>query len=283
MQFCGVSENVEKSRRLHVHAGRSSEQRRRNRRALQLGEVTLKREVDNQTSRRSCFDQTGGSASEQRTTTTFTERTNILDGQERTDHEREYDLHHKCAPAPPLPAPPVQPTHELMPADYAALDAYKNALRSMMKDPYSFIIDRPFVAYNRPMPASGGQCANALTQKGKERCIEEYNANQLGTTDFCFEYHSKNSFGGYGGGTAITVDFKKRIGNTAAVTIVDFKKKLAIVESTDPQGCTAADWVPVPPAPAPAAVTPAEQAKAAQAYADCLKLAVDNPKIVCKQ
>jgi len=33
----------------------------------------------------------------------------------------------------------------------------------------------------------------------------------------------------------------------------------------------------------PAAPSPAEQAKKAQAYADCLKLAVDNPKIVCKQ
>jgi len=38
------------------------------------------------------------------------------------------------------------------------------------------------------------------------------------------------------------------------------------------------------PTPAPeAAPSPTEQAKQAQAYADCLKLAVDNPKIVCKQ
>jgi hypothetical protein len=36
-------------------------------------------------------------------------------------------------------------------------------------------------------------------------------------------------------------------------------------------------------APAPVTTTPAEQVKRAQAYADCLKLAVDNPAIVCKQ
>ena len=37
-----------------------------------------------------------------------------------------------------------------------------------------------------------------------------------------------------------------------------------------------------PPVPTPATLTPAEEAEQAQQRADCLKLAVNNPKIVCK-
>jgi hypothetical protein len=54
-----------------------------------------------------------------------------------------------------------------------------------------------------------------------------------------------------------------------------------------PQGTAAPEPAPTPeaaPAPetGPPTLTPADQAKKAQQYADCLKAAVDNPSIVCK-
>ena len=47
------------------------------------------------------------------------------DKKECTDHERMHDWHHKCAPASPLPPPPVEPLHELTPVDYARLAVLK--------------------------------------------------------------------------------------------------------------------------------------------------------------
>jgi hypothetical protein len=47
-----------------------------------------------------------------------------------------------------------------------------------------------------------------------------------------------------------------------------------------PQGTAAPEPAPAPQA-APPTLTPAEQVKQAQQYADCLKAAVDNPSIHC--
>jgi hypothetical protein len=65
-----------------------------------------------------------------------------------------------------------------------------------MKDPDSFVIEKAFYIFNGPLSESSGPCAKAW-KKFKERCIENYNQNVLGTTDFCFVYRSKNGYGGY--------------------------------------------------------------------------------------
>jgi hypothetical protein len=75
--------------------------------------------------------------------------------------------------------------------------------------------------------------------------------------------------------------FEPAVAKTNTNALCGTGKLSADVEA---QVCTP-QAAPAPePTPAPeAAPSPAEQAKQAQAYADCLKLAVDNPKIVCKQ
>jgi len=75
--------------------------------------------------------------------------------------------------------------------------------------------------------------------------------------------------------------FRPRVATTNTTQLCGTGKLSADVEAQvcTPQGTPAPEPTPSPEA----APSPAEQAKTAQAYADCLKLAVDNPKIVCQQ
>lgn len=82
---------------------------------------------------------------------------------------------------------------------------------------------------------------------------KDYAAKQ-NTIEFCSVHKATNSYGGF-------------------------------IETSDCTGDSQGfgSWTTVPPAPTTPAVTAAEQARAAQAYADCLKLAINNPKIACNQ
>lgn len=175
---------------------------------------------------------------------------------------------HHCNPLKPLPVPPVQPLHELTTVDYAALAAYTSVLRSEMKNPDSFVFKGALYHYYGPRTEAEAaiaarQCAkDTWREDNVPKCIAKYdaevakyNATKLCTIDFCVLYKATNSYGAY---------------------LEDSSCGLNLWPNPSFW------WTDVPTAPPPA-VTPAEQAKQAQAYADCLKLAVDNPKIVCKQ
>lgn len=136
-------------------------------------------------------------------------------------------------------------------------------LRSMMKDPDSFVLEAVYLR----------ESTNKYSQKHNEDAPE-----------FCYFFRSHNSYGGYGNTGEALLNAKGQI------------EVLVDNEPTDRSGiyygmmtCTSkrrlADiTVEVktelnPPAPA---LTPEEQAERAQQRADCLKLAVKNPSIVCK-
>lgn len=127
-------------------------------------------------------------------------------------------------------------------------------LRSAMKDPDSFVLEG--VHMRAP--------------------------NKQGISDICYSYRARNSFGGYSGtGTArlnskdVVDDFVSR-DNGVGVFGCSLAAQAMMLDITTQVKSALAGSTSV-------TTTPAEQAKRAQAYADCLKLAVDNPAIVCKQ
>lgn len=139
-------------------------------------------------------------------------------------------------------------------------------LRSMMKDPDSFVLEAVYLR----------ESTNKYSQKHNDDPPE-----------FCYFFRSHNSMGGYG--------------NTGEA-LLNEKGKIEILldnEPTDHSGvyysmmtCTPARRIADitgevktalnPPAPAPPILTPEQQAEQAQQRADCLKLAIKNPSITCK-
>ncbi|MFZ0912106.1 MAG: hypothetical protein WBQ76_17380 [Candidatus Korobacteraceae bacterium] len=138
-------------------------------------------------------------------------------------------------------------------------------LRSMMRDPDSFVLEAVYLR----------ESSNKLSQKHNNDAPE-----------FCYFFRSHNAMGGYG---------------DTGEAQMDEKGKLTIYDATDPgqspiyiamMTCTPkrrlADITAEveaalnPPAPTPPTLTPVERAEQAQQHADCLKLAVKNPSIVCK-
>ena len=77
--------------------------------------------------------------------------------------------------------------------------------------------------------------------------------------------------------------FEPAVAKTNTNALCGTGKLTADVEAQvcTPQAAPVPDQTPAPEA-APQTQSPAEQAKQAQQYADCLKAAVDNPSIVCK-
>jgi len=127
-------------------------------------------------------------------------------------------------------------------------------LRSAMKDPDSFVLEGVHVR----------------------------EPNKQGISDICYSYRARNGFGGYSGtGTArlnshdVVDDFVSRDNGVGVFGCSLAAQSLMLDITARVKSALAA--------PAPVTTTPAEQVKRAQAYADCLKLAVDNPAIVCKQ
>ena len=78
--------------------------------------------------------------------------------------------------------------------------------------------------------------------------------------------------------------FEPAVAKTNTNALCGTGKLTADVEAQvcTPQAAPVPDQTPAPEA-APQTQSPAEQAKQAQQHADCLKAAVDNPNIVCKQ
>ena len=73
---------------------------------------------------------------------------------------------------------------------------YAQELRDRMRDPDSFVVDRVFTQVLEPLTK---QQAKRLGKKEAARYT-----NYVGTTEFCFEYRSRNGYGGMNRGLAIT-------------------------------------------------------------------------------
>jgi len=139
-------------------------------------------------------------------------------------------------------------------------------LRSLMKDPDSFVIEAVYLR----------ESTNKFSQKHNSDAPE-----------FCFFYRSHNSMGGYGntgeallnekGQIEILVDNKPtdHSGVYYGMMTCTPKRRLADITAEVKAALN-------PPVPRPPTLTPEEQAEQAQQRADCLKLAVKNPSIVCK-
>jgi len=108
--------------------------------------------------------------------------------------------------------------------------------------------------------------------------------NQGGVVEICYLFRAHNSFGGYGGelGEAI-------LRNDGVEIVEDAGRPTGrvtnIIDPCRPNARTADITKDVLAAlsapPLVAQGTPVQQAKRAQQYADCLKVAVDNPSVVC--
>ncbi len=143
-------------------------------------------------------------------------------------------------------------------------------IRSRMLDPDSFVLDAVHTA------------EGTMRQK-KDR---------IRVTVLCFAYRSRNHMNGYSEGRAylkggdlqlfsVTPD----VAETLGVPGYDaesgwFRGPCQTKHFTG--DITAEVKTALAPS-APTTVSPADAAKQAQQYADCLKAAVDNPSIVCKQ
>jgi hypothetical protein len=146
--------------------------------------------------------------------------------------------------------------------DAATVERAANAvptLHSMMKDPDSFVLERVLVAEpNKKHPE-------------KPR-------------DLCFFFRAHNSMGGYGDTGRAWMNSKGKLsvfdpsgGEQLAAGIICNPKHQTDI-TADVKTALA------PPAPPARPEESAEdKAKHAQQYADCLKVAVSNPSIVCKQ
>jgi hypothetical protein len=153
------------------------------------------------------------------------------------------------------PKPTILSHEEVMALARHAVSALP-ALQASMKDPDSFVLETVYVT----APKSGGHA-------------------------FCYVYRSRNSYGGYSGTSVARLnshDILDSFAKASDISLFNFctqdtwSHQLNITEYVN-----AVLHPPAPEVPPPA--SPEDAAKKAQQYADCLKLAVDNPKIVCKQ
>jgi hypothetical protein len=133
------------------------------------------------------------------------------------------------------------------------------AIRNRMRDPDSFIFEEA-----------------SIVNRGK-----------IVENTICLFYRSKNGYGGY----------NRESAQIQLADIYDIKGKLRLASGTviqtpngDLVGCGVGRFdgvtditAEVKAALAPPAESAEDKAKRAQQYADCLKLLVDNPKVVCKQ
>lgn len=141
-----------------------------------------------------------------------------------------------------------------------------SVLRSMMKDPDSFVLESVYLR----------ESTNKYSQK-----------HNTDAPEFCYFFRSHNSMGGYGntgeallnekGQIELLVDNEPtdRSGVYYGMMTCTPKRRLADITA---EVKTALN----PPAPIAPTLTPEEQAEQAQQRADCLKLAVKNPSIVCR-
>ncbi|MGA7080129.1 MAG: hypothetical protein WBQ43_02670 [Terriglobales bacterium] len=152
-------------------------------------------------------------------------------------------------------------------------DDFLAELKASMKDPDSFILEASYIKIWTPEVIAEEEKTLAVRPDLKKdkrslAALDVWLEAHAGKTDFCFEYRAKNGYGGYD--------------RSASLTEWTNSGVQQLQSDIFQHGCLAAGFTLVAAAKATAA-TAADKAKAAQQYADCLKLAVDNPKIVCKQ
>jgi hypothetical protein len=143
-----------------------------------------------------------------------------------------------------------------------AVDAVP-ALRDTMKDPDSFVLESVSIV------TRGNHVPNWMDGN------THFNDNVI-----CFGFRSKNGYGGYGHESAMLLlegdgGFLADRGTRGSLLGCNAGKFDAITDLT-------AEVKTALQPPPPQAQTPEEKAKQAQDYADCLKVAVNNPSIVCK-
>lgn len=150
--------------------------------------------------------------------------------------------------------------------DLVAVQRAVNAvpvLRSMMKDPDSFVLEGVYI------------------EAGPKALPGHY--------EICYAFRAHNSYGGYSGmGVAsqnwgeckrCSKNYKEgtlEILEGATHNWTPCQAKFSHVDITAEVKAALAT-------PAPPTESAEDKAKHAQEYADCLKLAVDNPKVLCKQ
>jgi hypothetical protein len=154
---------------------------------------------------------------------------------------------------------PIDATPEIIQRVAAAVPI----LRGFMRDPDSFVFESASIV------ARGVHVPGFLVSKG----------NPINDDIICLRYRSRNGFGGYGdsgsavillnGGSTPVLSKdrgegleKCQVGRFDAVTDITAEVKAVLTPPTK---------------------NPADKAEQAQQYADCLKLAVKTPSIVCKQ
>jgi len=138
--------------------------------------------------------------------------------------------------------------------------------RSMMQDPDSFVLEAVYLR----------ESTNKFSQKHNNDAPE-----------FCYFFRSHNSMGGYGNTGEALLNEKGQIeilvdneptdhsGVYYGMMTCTPKRRLADITGEVKIALNS-------PAPTPPTLSPEEQAQQAQQRADCLKLAMNNPSIVCK-
>jgi hypothetical protein len=139
-------------------------------------------------------------------------------------------------------------------------------LRSMMKDPDSFVLEAVYLR----------ESTNKYSQKHNNDAPE-----------FCYFFRSHNSMGGYGNTGEALLNEKGQIEILVDNEPTDHSGVYYGMMTCTPNRRLAEITAQVkealnPPAPTPSTLTPEQQAEQAQQRADCLKLALKNPSIVCK-
>lgn len=152
-------------------------------------------------------------------------------------------------------------------------------LKEKLRDPDSFVLEHVYTASIPTIKCDSKWC----------RHKEHVKVDAL-----CFIYRSRNGYGGYAfsGGAVLSL-------TTIDAPLSDWKDKTLhfyepdergefhsvmgdeVVKACQPKFASGEITDDVKSALASKPVTPADKAKAAQQYADCLKLAVENPKITC--
>ena len=139
-------------------------------------------------------------------------------------------------------------------------------LRSMMKDPDSFVLETVYLR----------ESTNKYSQK-----------HNNDPPEFCYFFRSHNSMGGYGNTGEALLNEKGQIeilvdneptdhsGVYYGMMTCSPKRRLADITAEVKTALNS-------PASSAPTLTPEEQAEQAQQRADCLKLALKNPSIVCK-
>lgn len=145
-----------------------------------------------------------------------------------------------------------QPTPEEISAAANRAVAALPSLRALMKDPTSFALENVYAG------------------------VPDHKKN---ISDICYVFRSHNSYGGYSGDGYMRLRNDGRLDKSIFCDVGLVTDKRTGWRDITTQVNTLLN----PPAPVVPPTSPEDAAKRAQQYADCLKLAVDNPNIVCKQ